>query len=414
MDDCICPGAEKQRLGSAPRVHEVIQSQWRSQSLYPALVIEIMSTRGPSELLPNLRRVHSDGQRTLRHLHLFLHPNVTGFAVSHQSGNPLLFSLPTKTPSITHISLSEEMVVFDEGDDSHAITMLAEALPGLSSLESLTLLIYWFTPTMVEAAASCAHLAGLSTATLDGDRDDINPFEYDQLYSLSLRDDRFLVLHFLSIILPFYHMAEFISQGHHFNALTRFKAESPYSIIDLHEYKEVLSALSASCSGLESITLSTAQPRENVAEHNTITYRDLSTVTRLTALQSIGIYHTMLQFVAEDVIAIARVLPNLTDLSLNPVPDVAAASTLYVSILLPLHDLCSNLILLGLYLNAADEHIPPPPPIDEELRQAVHEKMEFARLRKLTVWLSSLSSPVPLAVYLSSILSPGCVLSAEF
>lgn len=85
---------------------------------------------------------------------------------------------------------------------------------------------------------------------------------------------------------------------------------------------------------------------------------------------------------------------------------VAAVSTLVVSVVSPLRDLIS----LGLYLNAANEHIPPPPSIEEELQQAVPEKVEFASLRKLTVWFSSLSSPVPLAVYLSSVLPPGCVL----
>ncbi|KAF7424046.1 hypothetical protein PC9H_009347 [Pleurotus ostreatus] len=188
---------------------------------------------------------------------------------------------------------------FYEGDDSHAITMLAEALPRLSSLESLTLPICWFTPAVVDAAAS--------------------------------------------------------------------------------------------------------------SEHHAITYRELSTITRLTALQSDGIRHTMpLQLVADDIIAIARALPNLSDLSLNPALDVAAASTLVVSVLSPPCDLC--LISLGLYLNAANEHIPPPPSIDEELQQAVPEKVGFASLRKLTVWFSSLASPVPLAVYLSNILPPGCVL----
>lgn len=104
--------------------------------------------------------------------------------------------------------------------------MLAEALPGLSSLESLTLPIYWFTPAVVDAAASCASLDGLSTATLDGDRDAIELFEYDQLYSLSLRHDGFPVLRFLSIILPFHRAAKFISQGHHLDALTCFEAQS--------------------------------------------------------------------------------------------------------------------------------------------------------------------------------------------
>ncbi|KAG9224508.1 hypothetical protein CCMSSC00406_0002341 [Pleurotus cornucopiae] len=120
-----------------------------------------------------------------------------------------------------------------------------------------------------------------------------------------------------------------------------------------------------------------------------------------------------LQLVADDIIAIARALPNLSDLSLNPAPDVAAASTLVVSVLSPLRDLCPNLISLGLYLNAANEHIPPPPSIDEELQQAAPEKVEFASLRELTVWFSSLSSPVPLAVYLSSILPPRCVLISD-
>lgn len=75
-----------------------------------------MSTRGPSELLPNLGRVQFDGHCTLKHLHLFLHPSVTRIAISRQIGNRLLgailFSLPTKIPSITHISLSEDMAEF--------------------------------------------------------------------------------------------------------------------------------------------------------------------------------------------------------------------------------------------------------------------------------------------------------------
>ncbi len=380
-----------------------------------------MSTRGPAELLPNLSRVHFDGQRPLRHLHLFLHPNVTRLAISRQSGNPLLgailFSLPTKTPTITHISLSEDMLVFDEGDDSHAITMFAEALPKLSSLESLTLPLHWFTPAVVDAAASCVSLDELSTAPLNGERDDIELFEYDQLYSLSLRNDGFSGLRSLSIILTFHRAAKFISQGHHFHVLTHFEAQSPYYIVRPHEYEAILSALSESCSGLESIVLSTAEPRElreEETEHDAITYHELSSITRLTALQSVDIHHTMpLQLVAEDVIAIARALPNLTALSLTPAPAVDATSTLVVSILSPLRDLCPNLRSLGLYLNAEDEHIPPPPSIDEELRQAVPEKVEFASLKKLNVRWSSLSSPVQLAVYLSYILPLGCVLNSS-
>ncbi|KAF4596170.1 hypothetical protein EYR40_008148 [Pleurotus pulmonarius] len=401
----------------ARRVREVVQSP-RRPALHPSLVTEIMSTRGPAELLPNLSRMHFDGQRPLRHLHLFLHPNVTRLAISRQSGNALLgailFSLPTKTPSITHISLSEDMVVLDEGDDSHARTMFAEALPVLSSLRSLTLPLHWFTPAVVDAAAFCVSLDELSTAPLKGERDDIELFEYDQLYSLSLRHDGFPGLRSLSIILPFHRAAMFISQDHRFHVLTHFEAQSPYDIVRPHEYDAILSALSESCSGLESIVLSTAEPREEETEHEAITYHELSSITQLIALQSVDIHHTMpLQLFAEDVIAMARALPNLTTLSLNPAPAVDAASTLVVSILSSLRDLCQNLTSLGLYLNAEDEHIPPPPSIDEELRQAVPEKVEFASLKKLTVRLSSLSSPAQLAVYLSYILPLGCVLNSS-
>ncbi|KAG9224512.1 hypothetical protein PLEOSDRAFT_161660 [Pleurotus ostreatus PC15] len=345
---------------------------------------------------------------------MFLHPTVINLSIHYLDGfsllGAILSSLPTKTPAITDIFITGSVAI--AGDNtSNAIAMLAEALPGLTLLRSLTLPIPWFTPAMVDAVASCSSLHKLSTSTLADEGANIELFDYDQLYSLSLPSSGFPAISILSVVLPFPRAAKFISQGSHFNTLTRFEAQSPDSIVEPHEYKVILSALSKYCPNLETITLCATVPRGDAREDDAITYRELSSITQFTALRLVSFRHIMpFQLDTKNIVAIARALPNLTTLVLNPDPHFPTASPLAVSVLSVLRDLCPNLVSLGLYVNAADEHIPPPPANDDEHRRALPASAEFTSLKRFAIGWSSLLSPISLAVYLSSVLPDDCAL----
>ncbi|KAF9493290.1 hypothetical protein BDN71DRAFT_1508658 [Pleurotus eryngii] len=185
----------------------------------------------------------------------------------------------------------------------------------------------------------------------------------------------------------------------HFDALTRSEAQPPYIIAAPHEYGALFSALSKCCPSLESITLFAAEPPETVPEHAGVSF-----------------HHAMpFQLTTVDIVTIARALPKLTTLVLNPAPHIAIASTLAISVLSIFRDLCPNpnLVSLGLYVDAADEHILSPPVNDDENHRVVLTSAEFTSMMSFTIGWSSLSSPIPLALYSSSVLPDNCLLDAS-
>lgn len=125
----------------------------------------------------------------------------------------------------------------------------------------------------------------------------------------------------------------------------------------------LLTALSDYCPNLEHLMFHTTLIQRTPADQCYCpTYDELKPLTRLSGLQPPFLQHTKpFQLAPEDFITIVRALPSLTGLNFNTMPDITTALTLNISILSMLRDLCPILRSLGLYLDAREHYILPPP-----------------------------------------------------
>ncbi|KAF4571646.1 hypothetical protein EYR36_008988 [Pleurotus pulmonarius] len=220
-----------------------------------------------------------------------------------------------KTPKLAKLSLQADVF---HAPSAEVESLLAETLSKLPSLTSLHLPPWWITPTIANTAASCPKLRELLSSFGPMDIAEwMTPDEsggFKSMMSTSLPTDSFPSLNNLTIPMSFARARDVVSQeGDYFHKLTRFHVTSPW-----FESPDV--------------------------------YRPLHITT-------------------EDVVTIARALPSITTLSLNPTPTTDEPSTLSVGVLSPLLAHCPNLDLLMLYMNTSEENIPPPPSDEESWRR---------------------------------------------
>lgn len=397
----------------ARRVRELHQLETCAQALHPALMMEVLVTRRPSEILPRLRHLHLH-PCTLDSASLFLHSTLTSLTISHAEKCPLLgallSSLPTKTPGLANFSLHADVT---HAPAAEVEKSLAEALSKLPSLTSLHLPPWWVTPAIADTAASCPNLRDfLSSYTVAEWMTLDESAGFRSMMSTSLPADSFPSLTNLTIPMPFPRATKVLLQGDYFSKLTRFQVASPW-IESPGAYRALLATLSTRCPNLEILSLTMSPVYPPTHDFAAITFEDLKPVTRLSGLQYLYLHYPRpLQITAEDVVAIARTLPSIAVLSLNPTPNIDDVSPLGVGVISPLLALCPKLYDLKLYMNTADEHIPPPPS-DEASRRAAAASAELTGLETLDAGSSSVSSPIAVAIFLSRVLPSRCSVDAS-
>ncbi|KAF4596171.1 hypothetical protein EYR40_008147 [Pleurotus pulmonarius] len=276
-----------------------------------------------------------------------------------------------KTPKLAKLSLQADVF---HAPSAEVESLLTETLSKLPSLTSLHLPPWWITPTIANTAASCPKLRELLSSFGPMDIAEwMTPDEsggFKSMMSTSLPTDSFPSLNNLTIPMSFARARDVVSQeGDYFHKLTRFHVTSPW-FESPDVYRSMLATLSARCPNLEALFLGMAPVYAPADDFAAITFNDIKIVTRLSCLKHLYLHHPRpLHITTEDVVTIARALPSITTLSLNPTPTTDEPSTLSVGVLSPLLAHCPNLDLLMLYMNTSEENIPPPPSDEESWRR---------------------------------------------
>ncbi|KAF4596167.1 hypothetical protein EYR40_008151 [Pleurotus pulmonarius] len=398
----------------AGKVRVLRQEMTYARALHPDLILELLVTRRPSELLPRLRDLHLY-PCTLDCASLFLHSTITSLGIVLKGTcpllGPLLSSLPVKVPGL------EELTLFQDDDlyppEANIEGSLVDALHGLTSLKLLRLPPLWLTSPISNAASSCGDLRDFVAM--------IHPFSFAEetklskssdfkyLMSTSLPPDGFLSLENFEIPTTFSRARQVLSQGHHFNTLTNFLIISPCPESP-HAYGQFLAMLSTCCPALEYLTISSIPIEALSDDFPAVLFDDIEPVTQLTRLRLLDLQHPLpFQIDTANVISIAQALPDITTLLLNPTPIVKGASALSVGVLSPLLSSFPRIEQLGLYMDTSDKSIPSPTS-DEQYGTVVMDSGESTGLQALEVGKTSVSSPIQLAIYLSRIIPLHCTI----
>ncbi|KAL4262358.1 hypothetical protein AB1N83_006337 [Pleurotus pulmonarius] len=399
----------------ACRVHVLVLISHHSVALHPSLIAEISAMRGPSNLLPNLRCLKLDPS-TAYCAHIFLNLTIASVYILRPQTNcnlvgPLISSLPTKTPRLKRLCFEAD--AFSEPPlGTRMEEVLAVALRGLSSLIFLELPTWWLTFPILHAAATCPKLSELGSKQLPHCRSTSNHIDasrFEHLFSSAPPPSGgFPSLRSLETCVPFLRTRSVFSQQDYFSVLSYLNIMSP-CFETPHQYGALLAALPNCCPNLTVLVLRTI--RSTTSQHDSVTFTELSPILRMKTVEVLDIHHSMpFQLVTEDVVAICQALPYLAALSLNPNPGFEGATTLNVSVLWALRGLCPDLETLELYLDTLEDQIPQS---GDEYGRAISGSAGFENLLDLRVSSPSpLSSPIPLAIYLSRVVPPFC--SFEF
>lgn len=364
----------------------------------------ISTTRSPSKFLPNLQRLQLNPS-TLDRAGILLHPTITSLHIVWLQSDshfvsPLLSSLHTTTPRL------EELFLNDGGSRAPDVSVeriLAAAVQKLPSLNLLYLPTWWPTSAIFRAAATCPRLSELYVSWAPFNTGEVDISNFEHLFSTSLPPGGFPSLSVFDAPMPFPRAVRIISQQGCFDIISRLAIESPH-IEGRREYGALLDTLSNCCPNLEDLSLDVGHLQRQTTEG--VTFNELSPIMRFKGLEALNLQHTMpFQLVAEEVVTMVRALPKLTYITLNSSPDFESATTLNVSVLASLYKLRPNIDMLGLYLDASAERIPPPAS-DDEYVPASLRPVGSPDSVEVNLSVSYLTAPIPLAMYLSRVLPP--------
>ncbi|KAI0643505.1 hypothetical protein C8Q79DRAFT_184910 [Trametes meyenii] len=376
---------------------------------------EIARTRSTLNILPKLSSLTwesgLDGER-LRLSLMFMHENVKGFTVhlirSESYSLGVFFQeIALRMPKLTLLDLR---FTFPVRDIEQELCGLFEVLP---QLRKVVLPKFTLTNKIIECLSKSPKLQVVQFEFLEsqgsGDVSDVHN------WVPALEEDTFPVLNDLSVSVHLPHMTRFLNAEYTPANLQCLYVHTLYTVppYQVHDFFE---AAAQNCPLLTRLYLDfSGDPspllfRTSLADEDKITWNTLRPLLKFSKLIDFELHwDTPLAITQDDLEQLAMSMPAIEVLMLNsePIP-TPEAPPLTLRALIPFARHCPKIRELALYVDASADHL------DAATRE-LHDTLpsvRFRALRMLSVGLSRITAPEPVAIFLSLLCPPECKVAA--
>lgn len=361
----------------------------KAQSFGDRVFDDLARTRTTLEVLPNLRSLWWNSIPRARHATLFMHDKVTEFSFKIYSEN--LPSLSTdivgRMPSLRSLRWTNSYEPHNPDDDQELLQLLSS----LQNLREVTPPKDALSGKFLKALSLLPELEVIQFDTLGGMPYPIFPLD------CTLQEGAFPMLYDLCLNSYLDDVRVYLTGGALLPRLRNLSVESVHPELP-PAVQQFLTDVTRCYPALEMITMDMIVGIEDQDECNPLSPKHLHPILSLKQLTRLELRHNQPLRISEvDLAEFGSALPALENLVLNPEPLQLTRPELTLHSLLIVAQHFPNLSYLGIYLDAQDTTIPMPyPPAKTRL---------FPDLRTLHIGVSPIASEVPVALFLSHLLS---------
>ncbi|KAI0668069.1 hypothetical protein C8Q78DRAFT_1048133 [Trametes maxima] len=400
----------------ATRVRKLLVLPAEDSHLRGHLVFdEIARTRSTLNILPKLSSLTwesgLDGER-LRLSLMFMHENVKSFTVrlirSESYSLGIFFQeIALRMPKLTLLDLR---FTFAVRDIEQELCALFKALP---QLRKVILPKFTLTSKIIERLSKSPKLQVVQFEFLEfqgsGDVSDVHN------WLPALEEDTFPALNDLSISVHLPHMTRFLNAEYTPANLQCLYVHTLYTVPP-YQVHDFFDAAAQNCPLLKQLYLDfSGDPspllfRTSLAGEDRITWNTLRPLLKFSKLTDFELHwDTPLALTQDDVEQLAMCMPAIEVLMLNsePIPTLETPP-LTLRALIPFARHCPKIRELALYIDASANDLDA---ATHELRDAL-PSVRFRALRMLSVGLSRITVPEPVAIFLSLLCPPECRIGA--
>lgn len=333
--------------------------------------------------------MHSNVKRFIIHL-----PDI----IESTSPRPFFDDVVARMPGLTHLDIRTTIPMNSLEDE--AIRLLSS----FPKLQKLTMPRFFLTTRIAECLSQLPKLGCIEFQYFD-EQGLGNPID-TAVFRPELAEGAFPSLWDLSLTAVYKDVERFLTIPFSPSNLTMLYIDSP-NIETPAAIQQLLTAISENCQMLKLLALVSPRRLPNDSDTtstdapqrvNMETLKPLFACANLTSLEIIHRYSLDLQ--REDLEVFALRWPSLETLNLNNEPLDLRSSSMTIEALIPFARHCPHLTHLGIFIDASHNLIPafsPTSPLPP-----------FKSLRRLSMGLSPITDPMPVAIFLSQILPLEC------
>ncbi len=361
----------------------------KAQSLGDSVFDDLARTRTTLEVLPNLRCLWWNSIPRSRHATLFMHDKVTEFAFKFYSES--LPSLSTdivgRMPSLRSLKWTNAFGPHNPDDDQELLQLLLS----LQKLREVTPPKDVLDSKYLKTLSLLPELEVIQFDTLGGIPYPIFPLE------CTLQEGAFPMLYDLCLNSNLDDIRVYLTEGASLPQLRNLTVESVHPELPL-TVQRFLTDVTGCYPALELVSMDIIVPIEDQDDCKPLLPEHLYPILSLKQLAHLELRHNLPLRISEvDLAEIGAALPSLGTLVLNPEPLQLTRPEITLHSLLTVAQHFPNLSYLGIYLDAEDVTMPMP--------WSPGKTRVFPYLRTLHVGVSPIASEVPVALFLSHLLS---------
>jgi hypothetical protein len=365
--------------------------------LKDSVFYEVARTRTILEVLPNLRSLCWDSIQHVRHATLFMHDKVTEFAFKINSKDlpPLCTDIVGRMPSLRSLRWTNN---YRESQDLKDDQGLLQLLSSLQKLREVTPPEDFLSSKFLKALSSLPELE-----VIQYDNSDTGRMPYYSISPLkcTLQEGAFPKLYDLRLHSNLDDIRGYLTGGALFPQLRNLSVESANQERPL-TVRQFLTDVTRCYPTLEMVSMDVIvdiEEQELQDKCKPLSPQHLNPILLLKQLTCLELRHNRPLRISEvDLAEFGTALPGLEKLLLNPEPLQLTRPEIKLHSLLIVAQHFPNLVYLGIYLDAQNPTIIPMPDSPANTRL-------FPRLLTLHFGVSPIASEVPVAMFLSHILS---------
>ncbi|KAJ6630977.1 hypothetical protein B0H10DRAFT_700522 [Mycena sp. CBHHK59/15] len=366
--------------------------------LSPTVFDDVARTRTSLNILPNMNTLSWHASLPLSVM--FMHSNIKCFVLwlpdEYEAPNaplPFFRDIASRMANLTCLDIRTDIAMHSIEDN------VIFLLRSLKKLRKVIFPRFQFTTRIAETVAELEDLGCIEFQYLPeqgcGDPADT------EVLRPTLRTGAFPSLCDLSMTVTLQDATLFMSQAAAPTNLTALYMDSQL-VETPSAVQELLTVLAENCQLLESLRIVTyigdIDTTDELTREDYINFSNLRALLNFPNLTIFEILHQYpLDLSLDDIEQLARSWPSLRNLILNNEPVESSRCPLTLMALLPFAQHCPDLEQLGLFLNASSADLP------ETYGAEVPTSKPFAKLQKLSMGVSLISEPGPVALFLSQV-----------